>query len=263
VYLSEPERQLLYTFIRGLNDPELTAKGLDILERNPPGAPPIKLTDMMNRLTLIEQSQAQSSCSQSSRQQQQGQMDMADVQRLLLKHTQMYRVSSAGGSSNAAASKGRFGQEVDAMIEGHYPNDPSKQGAALCQLLSHLTDPDNPDALCYQHGHGLHHKRAKPHSNRNCSVTKHVSKQQLQGFAARTESPSATEVALMQRIDSLGEQLQAMALLQQQRAPGLPQQTPKAALELGGKGKGNNNRGGQQQKQQPRGSSGALRHMWL
>jgi hypothetical protein len=59
VYLSEADRQLMFTFLKGLNDPELTAKGLDLMEKNPPGYPAITLLDMMNRLSAIEQMRAQ------------------------------------------------------------------------------------------------------------------------------------------------------------------------------------------------------------
>jgi hypothetical protein len=59
VYLSEADRQLMFTFLKGLNDAELTAKGLDLVEKNPPGYPAITMLDMMNRLSAIEQMRAQ------------------------------------------------------------------------------------------------------------------------------------------------------------------------------------------------------------
>jgi hypothetical protein len=166
----------MFTFLKGLNDPELRTKGLDLVEKNPPGCLAITMLDMMNRLSAIEQMQAQHMQSQL----QAATTGGVPTDELLQLLQQQQRLNKGGkaGSSSSSANRARFGESVANLVEAHYPTDISKQQQLFDSYALHIIDPDHPDAMCYQHGHGLHHKRSKPHTNKNCSHTKHPAKQQ-------------------------------------------------------------------------------------
>eukprot|EP00775_Hariotina_reticulata_P005639 gene5639-biopygen7440 len=224
------DRDMLYKFMGGLKSDVFRGYAQEEVKRQPINQPAMSVRQLGLTLAAYEKRAVQELQSEMHAASLSG-CEPARWQQLLDRQRQLLGNSSSSSSdidpATDAPSKGKYGPDVDRAVHRAAPNDAVKQEQIYEMYAQHTINPKHQKSLCSDHG--LQAKRGKVHSNENCPDRQPPQQQpQLHGFAAVMQGDQS----------SLESKIAAAVSTALAAQMGLPKQTPKAALEHAGAGRG-------------------------